>query len=326
VLLKPGEFVFGSRFTRHAEKKESFDTMTTPLSGIIPALATPFDDRGALAVNRIRENIERYNRVGLSGYLANGSTGESVLLDRAEFEGSLAAVRESAAQGRILIAGTGVDSTAETISRTEVAAKLGYDYALVAPPYFFKPMMKSDLLVEHFRRVADASRIPVLLYSVPQFTGVAIEADVAARLSEHPNIAGMKDSSGNVDRVGTILSLVPASFQLMTGSSSTIYPTMVMGGRGAILALATFLPEICIEIYKAAAAGDSAKALEIQRRVIQPTQKIVGARGISGVKYAMDCRGYYGGPARRPLLPLQESEKKDIESLLAAFAPAVAAN
>ena len=300
--------------------------MTTPLSGIIPALATPFDDRGALAVDRIRENIGRYNRLGLSGYLANGSTGESVLLDRAEFERSLAAVRETAAPGRILIAGTGVDSTAETISRTEVAAKLGYDYALVAPPYFFKPMMKSDLLVEHFRRVADASRIPVLLYSVPQFTGVPIEADVAARLSEHPNIAGMKDSSGNVDRVGTILSLVPASFQLMTGSSSTIYPTMLMGGRGAILALATFLPEICIEIYKAAAAGDSAKALEIQRRVIQPTQKIVGARGISGVKYAMDCRGYYGGPARRPLLPLQESEKKDIESLLAAFAPAVAAN
>jgi 4-hydroxy-2-oxoglutarate aldolase len=219
------------------------------------------------------------------------------MLDRAEFERSLAAVRESAAPGRILIAGTGVDSTSETISRTEVAAKLGYDYALVVPPYFYKPVIKSDLLVEHYRRVADASRIPVLLYSVPQFTGVAIEADVAARLSEHPNIAGMKDSSGNVDRVGTILSLVPS----------------------------TFLPEICIEIYKAASEGLGAKALELQRRVIQPTQKIVGAKGISGVKYAMDLRGYYGGPARRPLLPLQEAEKKDIESLLAAFTPVVAA-
>src|SRR6202790_5584185 len=297
--------------------------MTKPLSGVIPALSTPFDDRGALAVDRIRENIGRYNRIGLSGYLANGSTGESIMLDRAEFERSLAAVRETAARGRILIAGTGVDSTAETISRTEVAAKLGYDYALVVPPYFFKPMMKSDLLVEHYRRVADTSRIPVLLYSVPQFTGVAIEPDVAARLAEHPNIAGMKDSSGNVDRGGTILSLVPRSFQLVTGASTTIYPTMVLGGKGAILALATFLPEICIEIYAAAAAGDGAKALELQRRVILPTQKIVGAKGISGVKYAMDCRGYYGGPARRPLLPLQEAEKKDVESLLAAFAPAV---
>jgi len=298
--------------------------MTKPLSGIIPALATPFDDRGALAVDRLRENMARYNKIGLSGYLANGSTGESVMMDRAEFEKVLLTVRETAAEGRILIAGTGVDSTAEAISRTEFAAKLGYDYALVVPPYFYKPMMKSDVLVEHYRRVADASRIPVLLYSVPQFTGVAIEPDVAARLSEHPNIAGMKDSSGNVDRVGTILSLVPRRFQLVTGASTTIYPTMVLGGKGAILALATFLPEICIEIYIAAAAGDSAKALELQRRVIQPTQKIVGAKGISGVKYAMDCRGYYGGPARRPLLPLQEAEKKDVESLLAAFAPAVA--
>jgi 4-hydroxy-2-oxoglutarate aldolase len=307
------------------KKKNRFDPMTTPLSGIIPALTTPFDERGALAVGRLRENIARYNRVGLSGYLANGSTGESVLLDRAEFERVLAAVRETAAEGRILIAGTGVDSTAETISRTEVAAKLGYDYALVVPPYFFKPMMKSDLLVEHYRRVADVSRIPVLLYSVPQFTGVAIEPDVAARLAEHPNVLGMKDSSGNVDRVGTILSLVPRSFQLMTGASTTIYPTMVLGGKGAILALATFLPEACVELYQAVAAGDSTKALDLQRRVIQPTQKIVAAKGISGVKYAMDCRGYYGGPARRPLLPLGEAEKKDVESLLAAFAPAVAA-
>ena len=130
--------------------------MPKQLNGIIPALTTPFDDRGALALDRVRENIALYNKTGLSGYLANGSTGESVMLNRTEFEGLLAAVRESAAQGRILIAGTGVDSTAETISRTEVAAKLGYDYALVCPPYFYKPMMKPDVLVEHYRRVADA--------------------------------------------------------------------------------------------------------------------------------------------------------------------------
>jgi 4-hydroxy-tetrahydrodipicolinate synthase len=300
--------------------------MTKPLRGIIPALATPFDDRGALAVDRLRENVERYNEVGLSGFLANGSTGESVMLDRAEFEKVLGAVRERAAEGRILIAGTGVDSTAETISRTEFAAKLGYDYALVLPPYFYKPMMKSDVLVEHYRRVADASRIPILLYSVPQFTGVAIEADVAARLAEHPNIAGMKDSSGNVDRMGAILASVPGSFQLVTGAATTVYPSMLLGGRGAILALATFLPEICIALYTAAAAGDSANALELQRRVIPASQKIVGALGISGVKYAMDCRGYYGGPARRPLLPLDEAQKREVESLLATVAPLAAAN
>jgi 4-hydroxy-2-oxoglutarate aldolase len=298
--------------------------MPIQLNGIIPALTTPFDERGALALDRVRQNIARYNRIGLSGYLANGSTGESVLLNRAEFESLLAAVRESAAQGRILIAGTGVDSTAETISRTEAAAKLGYDYALVCPPYFFKPMMKPDVLVEHYRRVADASRIPILLYSVPQFSGVAFEPDVVARLAEHPNIPGMKDSSGNVDRVGAILASVPSSFQLMTGAATTVYPSMVLGAKGGILALADFLPELCVGLYAAVAASDSAKALELQRRVMPASKKVVGGLGISGVKYAMDCRGYYGGPARRPLLPLDEAQKKEVEALVAGVAPATA--
>jgi 4-hydroxy-2-oxoglutarate aldolase len=132
------------------------------LKGIIPALATPFEAHGAVALGRMRENIGAYNRTGLSGYLAFGSTGESVLLDRAEFERVLGAVREAAAPGRILIAGTGAESTAESVSRTEVAAKLGYDYALVCPPCYFKPAMNSNVLVEHYRRVADASRIPIL--------------------------------------------------------------------------------------------------------------------------------------------------------------------
>jgi 4-hydroxy-2-oxoglutarate aldolase len=299
--------------------------MPKQLNGIIPALTTPFDDRGALALDRVRQNIALYNKTGLSGYLANGSTGESVMMNRTEYEGLLDAVRESAAPGRILIAGTGVDSTEETISRTEVAAKLGYDYALVCPPYFYKPMMKPDVLVEHYRRVADASRIPVLLYSVPQFSGIAFEADLVARLAEHPNIPGMKDSSGNVDRVGAILASVPASFQLMSGSANTVYSTMVMGARGGILALATFLPELCVALYAAIVAHDSAKALELQRRIMPTSRKIVGGLGISGVKYAMDCRGYYGGPTRRPLLPLDEAQKREVETLLAAVSSATAA-
>jgi 4-hydroxy-2-oxoglutarate aldolase len=298
--------------------------MPTQVNGIIPALTTPFDESGALALDHVRQNIARYNATGVSGFLANGSTGESVLLDRTEFEGVLSAVREAAAPGRILIAGTGVDSATETISRTQFAAKLGYDFALVAPPYFYKPMMKPDVLVEHFRRVADTSRIPILLYSVPQFTGVAFEADVVARLAEHRNIAGMKDSSGNVDRLGAILASVPDGFQAVTGSATTVYPSMVMGAKGAILALACFLPELCVALYAAAAANDNAKALELQRRIMSASRKVVGGLGISGVKYAMDCRGYYGGPARRPLPLLDEAQKREVESLLAAVAPATA--
>ncbi len=296
---------------------------TPPLKGIIPALTTPFNADGTLALDRLRENMARYNRTGLSGYLAFGSTGESVLLDRAEFESVLGTVLESAAPGRILIAGTGAESTAETISRTEAAARLGYHYALVCPPCFFKPAMTTNALVEHYCRVADASRIPILLYSVPQFTGVPIEVEVAARLSEHPNVAGMKDSSGNVDRVGAILAAVPESFQLLTGASTTVFPSMVVGAKGAILALADFLPELCVELYNAIVAGESKRALALQRRALTPTYRIVGAMGNSGIKYAMDRRGYYGGPVRQPLLPLDQARKAEVDSLMATLEPSV---
>ncbi len=295
------------------------------LKGIIPALTTPFESHGAVALGHLRKNVQTYNKTGLSGYLAVGSTGESVLLDRAEFERVLSTVREAAGSDHILIAGTGVETTAETISRTEFAAKAGYHYALVAPPCYYKPAMSFQVLVEHYRRVADASRIPVLLYSVPQYTGVAIEVDVAARLSEHPNITGMKDSSGNVDRVGAILAAVPDAFELMTGASTTVYASMTVGARGAILALADFLPELCVALYDAIVAGDALKSLEIQRRLIPPTQRIVGAMGISGVKYAMDLRGYYGGPVRGPLLPVSEAHKKEVETLMAALQPSATA-
>jgi 4-hydroxy-2-oxoglutarate aldolase len=269
----------------------------------------------------MRENVEAYNRIGLSGYLAVGSTGESVLLERAEFEGVLSTVRDATAPGRILIAGTGVETTAETISRTEFAAKLGYDYALVGPPTFFKPALTSDVLVAHYTRVADAARIPILLYSVPQYTGVPIEVDVAARMALHPNVAGMKDSSGNVDRVGAILASVPETFRLVTGSSTTISSSMVMGAVGAILALADFLPELCVALYDAIVAGDAQKALDLQRRLIPPTRRIVGAMGVAGVKYAMDKRGYYGGPVREPLMPLSEEQTKEADRLLATLMP-----
>lgn len=296
--------------------------MPKQLNGIIPALTTPFDNQGALALDRLRENIAAYNQTGLSGYLAVGSTGESVLLDRKEFEKVLATVREAAAPGLVLVAGTGVDSTADTISRIQTAANLGYDFALVCTPYFFKPMMSARVLIEHYRRVADASKIPVLLYSVPQFTGVALEADLVARLAEHSNIVGMKDSSGNVDRVGGILASVPASFQLMTGAATTVYPSMQVGAKGAVLALADFVPEICVELYNAVVAQDAERSLNLQRRILQASNKIVGGMGIAGVKYVMDRRGYYGGPVRRPLLPLDEPQKREADSVVAALAPA----
>ena len=155
----------------------------------------------------MKYNIERYNPTGLAGYVVLGSTGESVLLSRSEMDGILATVKEAAGQGKRLIAGTGAESTAETIERTKRAAELGYHFALVKTPHYYKPAYKPDVLIAHYRRVADASPIPVLLYSVPIFTGVTLEAPEVAALSEHPNIVGIKDSSGHVMRVGEMVAI-----------------------------------------------------------------------------------------------------------------------
>ena len=174
-----------------------------------------------------------------------GSTGESVLLTKAEMASVLVTAKEAAARGKKLIAGTGAESTAETIERTKYAAQLGYDAALVKTPYYYKPAYKPQVLIAHYRRVADESPIPVLLYSVPQFTGIALEPAEIAALSEHPNIVGIKDSSGNVQRVAETIAITSPSFQVLVGSAATVYPSLALGARGAILALACALPEKC---------------------------------------------------------------------------------
>jgi len=214
------------------------------LNGIFTAVTTPFDSEGAVAIDRLRENIGRYNRLPLAGYVAVGSTGESVLLTRPEVEQVFSAVREAAAPGRILVAGVGSESTPETISRSKAAANLGFDCVLVKTPSFFKSALTADALVEHYRRVADASKLPVVLYSIPQLTGVALEAELVARLAEHPNIIGIKESSGNVQRVGEIIAAAPEGFQVVVGSADTLYASLMLGAVGGVLALADCLPEL----------------------------------------------------------------------------------
>jgi len=287
------------------------------LNGIFPALTTPFHSDGAVDLDALRANILKYNSLALAGYLAVGSTAESVFLNRAEIAQILAAVREAAAPGKILIAGTGSESTTETISRTAEAASLGYNFALVMTPHFYQPMMNPESYVSHYQRVADASPIPVLLYSVPQFTGVALKADVVGRLSEHPNIVGMKDSSGNMHELELILASVPDAFHLLTGAAYALYPSMALGAKGGILAVADFLPDLCLELYSAVEANDAPKSRELQRRVTLAARSIATPFGISGVKHAMDCCGYRGGAVRSPLLPLLQEQERTVESALA---------
>jgi 4-hydroxy-2-oxoglutarate aldolase len=287
------------------------------LHGIFPPLITPFGPDGEIAPARLRENIARYNRTGLAGYVVNGSTSESVLLRWEEVYRIWETAKEAAAPGKTLIAGTGAESTPETIEHTNRAASIGYHAALVRTPSFYKPAMNEEALAEHYLRVAEASRIPILVYSVPIFTAIKIEAPLIARVSRHPNIIGMKDSSGDIPGIAKIIAAAPGKFLTLVGSAATLYQSLEAGAVGAILALACAFPELCVEIYEASRAGDSARAQTLAKKLVAPAKMLGVQYGIAGLKYAMDRLGYFGGAPRGPLLPVNEAARHEIDGMLA---------
>ena len=294
------------------------------LHGIFPPITTPFAADGSVALERLRQNLARYNSLPLAGYVCNGSTSESVLLLWDEVYKVWEAAKDAAAPGRILIAGTGAESTAETISHTNRAAALGFDAALVRTPSFYKPAISTEMLAAHYLRVADAARIPILIYSVPVFTHVTVEASLIERVAAHPNIAGIKDSSGDVEGSAKIMAAAPKDFCLLCGSAVTLYETLRRGATAAVLAVSNAFPEACIEIYEAARAGDSARASALQQRLVAPSKMLGPQYGIAGIKYAMDRLGFYGGPPRPPLLPVGEAAQREIDAMLASLATASA--
>jgi 4-hydroxy-2-oxoglutarate aldolase len=285
--------------------------------GVFAALTTPFAPHGSVALDRLGENIARYNRTHLRGYVVVGSTGESVLLGPEEIDRIWGTAREFAAPGKLLIAGAGVDSTSETIARACRAADLGYDAVLIKTPHYFKALLTPVALERHYIAIADASPVPVLIYSIPQYTGILVTAEWVARLAEHPNIIGVKESSGNVQLAADIVRLSPPEFSTLVGSAGTLFPSLLLGAAGGVLALACFLPEAAAEIYEAVRAGDAARASRLQFALLSASRKIAGELGPTGVKYAMDCVGYYGGNPRPPLLPLTEEQKRTVQTVLA---------
>jgi 4-hydroxy-2-oxoglutarate aldolase len=285
--------------------------------GIFAALTTPFAADGSVALDKLGENIARYNRTHLRGYVVVGSTGESVLLGPEEIDRIWSTARESTAPGKLLIAGAGVDSTSETIARARRAADLGYDAVLIKTPHYFKPLLTAAALERHYIAIADASPVPVLIYSIPQYTGILVTAEWVARLAEHPNIIGVKESSGNVQLAADIVRLSPPEFSTLVGSAGTLFPSLLLGAAGGVLALACFLPEAAVEIYEAVRCGDAARAGRLQVTLLSASRKIAGELGPTGVKYAMDCVGYYGGSPRLPLLPLTEQQKRTVQTVLA---------
>jgi dihydrodipicolinate synthase/N-acetylneuraminate lyase len=295
------------------------------LHGIFPPVTTPFGPDGAVALGRLRENLARYNRIGLAGYVLNGSTSESVLLRWEEVYRLWETAKGAAAPGKTMIAGSGAESTAETVEHTNRAASLGYDAALVRTPSFYKPAMTENSLTEHYLRVADAARIPILIYSVPIFTHIQVEAPLVARLAQHPNIIGMKDSSGDMPGVAKIIAAAPKSFRTLVGSAATLSQSLEVGASGAILALACAFPELCVEIYEASRAGDSVRAQALAQKLLAPAKMLGVQYGIAGLKYAMDRLGYYGGPPRGPLLRVDEAKQREIDAMLAGLVPESAA-
>lgn len=287
------------------------------LRGIFPPLTTPFAAEGSVAIARLRENIAQYNAMRLAGYVVNGSTSESVLLKWEEVYQVWETAKESAAPGRILIAGTGAESTAETIEHTNRAAALGFDAALVRTPSFYKPAISVDMLAAHYLRVADAARIPILIYSVPLFTHVTVEASLIVRIGAHPNIIGIKDSSGDVEGTVKIIAAAPKRFCVLVGSAAMLYESLQKGASGAVLAISNVFPKICSDIYEAAQVGDSARALSLQQKLIAPAKMLGPQYGIAGIKYALDRIGFYGGAPRPPLLPVGEEARREIDDLLA---------
>jgi dihydrodipicolinate synthase/N-acetylneuraminate lyase len=345
------------------------------IEGIFVAATTPFYADERVYFRKLEANVARYSRSLLAGIVVLGSTGEAVELNDAESREVLKVAADAAAAEKVLIAGVGRESVRGTVELAEVAAEALYDAVLVRTPTYYAPAMSEAAVLHYFRSVADRSPLPVILYNIPRFAPYNIPVRVAAELAQHPNVIGIKDSTGSVEQVRALLeatrtapkrtvpvttvfepvtgrmlapkietaaSFVPVgdlsggmaiatappvtpvktrmkevSFQVLTGSAGNLLESLEAGAAGAVLAFAACAPQACQEVYFAWKDHDLELARAKQERIAGPGQRIVGQLGISGVKYACDFNGYYGGKARTPLLPLSAEQKAEIEELMA---------
>ena len=288
------------------------------LSGIFPPIPTPFDGQGDVDYPALGRNLTRWNLYDLAGYAVLGSNGETVHLTLEEKVRLLAAAREAIPEGKLLMAGTGCESTRDTISLTRQAADVGADVALVITPHFYDGKMTPQALVGHFHAVADASPIPVVLYNVPKFTHVDIDAPTIARAGAHPNVIGIKDSGGNITKIADTVRLVDPGFQVLAGSAGFLFAALAVGAVGGVLALANIAPQQCIHIWRLFQAGQWAEAADLQRRMVPVNAAITARYGIAGLKAALELLGYTGGPVRAPLLDLTEDERQALQEVLSA--------
>lgn len=287
------------------------------LGGVFPPIPTPFGADGEVAYDALTANLERWNMYDLAGYVVLGTNGEAVYLTPEEKVRILETARRAIPPGKLLIAGTGLESTRATIALTCQAADAGADAALVVTPHYYGGKMTPDALVRHFHAIADASPIPILIYNVPGNTHVDMDATAIARAAQHPNLVGIKDTSGNIVKLGDIVRLTPPGFQALAGSAGFFFAALALGAVGGVLALANIAPQQSIDLYRLFKAGRWDEAAELQRRMIPVNAAVTARFGIAGLKAALDLLGYYGGPVRPPLLDLPDSDRLTLCAILA---------
>jgi 4-hydroxy-2-oxoglutarate aldolase len=285
------------------------------LKGIFPPITTPFVN-DEIAFDKLAENISKWNRTKLAGYVVMGSNGESTFLTREEKLKLIENVKRNAGKDKILIAGTGSDSIKETISLTNDAAEIGADYALILTPSFFKGKMDSNSFIKYFTEVADKIVIPLIIYNVPKFTGVNIEAAPVSILSGHKNIIGLKNSSENVAHLSEIINVSTDDFVTLVGTASVLFTGLCAGAAGGVLALANIAPDMCVKVYDLFNEAKLKEARKLQAKLIPVNKAVTGKYGVAGLKAAMDVLGYFGGDPRAPLNKLNNNELEDLKTIL----------
>jgi 4-hydroxy-2-oxoglutarate aldolase len=289
------------------------------LSGVFAPLPTPFDAADCVDLARLKAALARWVAKPITGFVVLGSNGEAVLLDEHECDRVIATARDLVPRGRPFIVGTGRESTQAAVRATRRAAELGADAVLVRTPGFFKTQMTNDAFVRHYTAVADASPVPVLLYNFTALTGVNLSPVAVSRLASHPNIAGMKESGGDVAQIADLVSGTPDTFGVLAGTTSTFYAALCVGAVGGILALASVVPEACMKLFELARTGHHLEARAMQRRLV-PLARLLGPTyGVPGLKAALAIVGCDVGVPRAPLAPVQAAGVAALKEVLAQF-------
>jgi len=282
------------------------------LTGIFPPIPTPFGPEGEILYERLADNLSRWLQEPIAGFVVGGSNGEFPLLSEEERVEVVRQVRRRAPSGRLVIAGSGRESTAATISLGEAMADAGADAVIVVSPGYYRARMTSAALTAHYTAVADRSPVPVVIYNVPAHTGLDLSAEVVLELSRHPNIIGIKDSGGDVVKLARLAAESAEGFQVLAGSAGFFLPALAVGAVGAVAALANIAAGELNDLLLRFRAGELDGARQVQARLVDANAAVTSRFGIPGLKCAMDLTGRYGGPPRLPLLPLSEAERASV--------------